>query len=96
MDAISRSFKLTVGATLTLPENAKVAESRNKEDFPETPCILTAWKEKDSSICCFSDAGRDDRMKKIGIFIPRTTKPGDTLKIDWVDGNCACAIFANA
>ena len=86
----SGSFLLIPGAIITLPDDFKVEESRNKERFPETPQIMTAYRLRGDQVCYYSPAHkRSDQTKRVGIFVSAGVKPGDQLSIKWVEGLCA-------
>lgn len=84
------TFRLEEGTVIILPKSFTTKESRNKSAFPETPRVLTVWKEKDDLRCHFTlSAAIDDRVKKIRLFISDKAKGGDSLKIIWKDDGCA-------
>jgi hypothetical protein len=93
----NNAFNLKEGGVIILPEGFKTRGSNNRKTFPETPRVLIAWKERDDTRCHFDLSPDIYRyVKKILVFISEKAKAGDSLKILWIEGNCACTALISA
>lgn len=91
------TFKFIPGSFLVLPENFKLDESRHAAKNPDTPMILTAYREKGTKTCHFQMTyDLLENSKRVGIFVPANVAPGDVLRLTWVEETCAGAIIAQA
>jgi hypothetical protein len=94
MPSDQATFHFLPKAIITLPANFRTEQSKNCRQFPETPEIMTVWLEKGEAICHFClDSAYLGKVKQVGIFVPACLKEGDQLRIDWVEGLCACALL---
>lgn len=86
-----QSFKLAVGAVITVPEGVILLTPRLKELTPETPAAMPRFTRlapvKGGE---FRFTRSTSRYGKV-LFLSEGILPGDKLEIQWVDAKCACA-----
>lgn len=93
--APTSTFNFIAGSFLVLPEEFRLDESRHAAKNPDTPMILTAYREKDTKVCHFAMTFELlEHSKRVGIFVPENVATGDVLRLTWVDQTCAGAIYA--
>jgi hypothetical protein len=98
MNQSTSSFLLTEGAVITLPPKFTVQWSRNRHLNPDTPKVLSVYRDNITGMCYFirPEHYNKDDFSRIGIFVPKDVDeiPGDVvIQIIWIDKTCAKALY---
>lgn len=91
--ALGQSFTVIKDAVIVVPAGIpkKLRNSIHHKSFPETPRIVGLVRAEDNGMAFPGDTKVEGRFK---MFVPDGIKPGDKLRIDWAEGDHACAVFA--
>ena len=96
----SSSFTLQPGTEFTVPAWAIPAafDSKNSEQFPNTPKILPLCPEAVAGQFSFCAPRRKGQPREVGrhLFVPAGVQSGEILVVEWVEGKAAAARRKNS
>ena len=91
---LNNQFFLRVGQVVTVPDDAVIRHSKNRDKFPDTPNFVQLFPV-DSGNHQFRRHGVEVQGEPVLMFVPRNCH-GKQVLIDWTEGACACASHAPA
>ncbi len=94
-------FRLETGVGIFVPQGKLIRrDSNNADQHPETPIFYVLGRSDKSGHRYFAEnehkRGADEDRSGFPLFVPKETKVGDLLVIQWVLGTCAGARLATA
>lgn len=85
------TFQFSVGKEFPLPTGFDISDALRQDTL--TPKIIAMYREEGSQNChFFRTLEMMASTERVGLFVPDGVKPGDVIRIMWVDNKCACGI----